>query len=400
MPTLTAEEIAQLKKEKTRAESAAATFTAQIAAQQARAAELLVADNAFKKFFSYYNDDIIGKYDAERKALDGQYIASPLVEADITSCANLEGGRIQPAMPTTDVVRIAQFDGGPLVSTTTNENKHISDQASVETTLVSGYGGSSPSATVVTATSITPSSTTMQLTDPGSTYSLAPNDVYIITGGGFLAVVKILTFTMQTSPTPPPYVADCTIQLIVAPLGTISAGEILTAFTGFTNTERTNKVTTLPAMQPLMDYLIAQLQGYINNRKSRLDEQITAINANLDPDAVTQLATTKTNANTSKTFLTTYLLTTVISNTGLTSLSTERATRSSQITARITQIIANYTGQTENYYNRRYSVANDRASTSRGTLRLQKAAAGNSTTSQAYADSLTAQASAINNLLP
>jgi hypothetical protein len=104
--------------------------------------------------------------------------------------------------------------------------------------------------------------------------------------------------------------------------------------------------------------------------------------------------------NTSKTFLTNYLVTTIISDTGLGTLATERATRGAQITARVTAIVAAYTGQTENYFDRRYTVANDRANTARGTLRLQKATEGSVSQLTSYADQAQDAIDAINALLP
>jgi hypothetical protein len=399
-PTLTAQEIAQLTKEKAKAESAAATFTAAVAGQQARAAELATADAAFKKFFDYYNADIIGKYDDEQRWINGRVLTSPILEADIVSCASLAGGRIQPALPATDVVRISQFDGTPFTTNADNELQRIANQAGHETTLQTGYGGTAPAATVLTNTAITPSSTTLQLEDLTTTFSIAPNSVFVVANGGDLAVVKILTFVMQVSPVPPPYIADCTIQLIVPPSGTIAIGQQLTVFSGFNNTERTNKVASNPQLQPLMNYLIAQLQSEINARITTLNNQLTAIAANQDPDGTAALATATTNVNASKTFLTNYLVTTIISNTGLTSLSTERGTRTTQANSRVTAINAAYTGQSKNYYNERYNAANNRANTSRGSLRLQKAAEQTASQSQSFAATLGAQASAIGSILP
>jgi hypothetical protein len=399
-PSLSAAEIAQLTKEKAKAESAAATFAASVAAMQARAVELSVADGAFKKFFDYYNTDIIGKYDTEQRWINGRILTSPVVEADITSCANLEGGRLQPSLPTTDIIRIVQFDGTPTTTDTDNELQHLTDQATWETRLTSGYGGTAPANTVLTNSSITAASTTLQLKDLTTTFALTVGSVFVVTVGGDLAVFKVNSFTMQSSPVPPPYVADLTIELIVAPSGTIASGQQLVAFTGFTNTERTNKVPSDVAYQPLMNYLIAQLQAQINSRITTLNNQLTAIAANLDPEPGSELTTATTNVNTSKTFLTNYLVTTIISNTGLTSLSTERSTRTTQANARVTQITNAYTGRTKNYYNERYNAANNRANTSRGSLRIQKASEQAATTSQGFSDSLTAQASAISAILP
>lgn len=399
-PVLTPQEIAQLTKEKAKAESAAATFSAAVAGQQARAAELAVADGAFKKFFDYYNNDIIGKYDLELKAINGITRTAPIIEADIIACASLAGGRIQPALPATDVIRISNFDGTPTTTDPLNELQFIPDQALIETAVVSGYGGSTPAATILTKTVLTAGSTTLQLEDLTTTFSLSPNSVYVVADGGDLCVFKILTFVMQVSPVPPPYVADLTIEMIVPPSGSIAIGQSLDVFNGFSNGERTTKTASNPQYQPLMNYFVTTLQAKINQRITSLNSQLSAISTNQDPDGIAQLATATTNVNGSKTFLTNYLISTDISDTGLTGLSSERATRSGQASTRVSQINNAYTGQTKNYYDERYNVANNRANTSRGSLRIQKNSEQVAAASAGFAATLTAQAASIDDILP
>lgn len=399
-PVLSPTEITQLIKEKTRAESASATYAASVSALNARAAELAIVDGAFKKFFDYYNIDIIGKYDLELKAINGLTRTLPILEADIVACASLAGNRIQPALPATDVIRISNFDGNPTTTDSFNESQFITDQAPIETTLVSGYGGSAPSASILTNTSLTSSSTTLQLKNLSTTFSLSPGSTYVVTNGGNLCVFKILTFVMQVSPVPPPYIADLTIELIVPPAGTISTGQILQVFNGFSNGERTTKIASNPQYQPLMNYLVSALQLKINQRITALNSELSAISTNQDPDGTSELSAANTNVNSSKTFLTNYLITTDISNTGLAGTSAERSARSGQIVTRISQIVNSYTGRTKNYYNERYNFANSRANTSRGSLRIQKNAEQVSASSSGFAVTLASQAAAIGDLLP
>jgi hypothetical protein len=203
-PTLTPEEIAQCKSEAAKATSAAATFTAQIAAQTARAAQLGIVDGAFKKFFDYYSA-IITSYDTERKQIDGMYIAAPIIEQDVLDCAN-GTGRIVPSLPATDAVRISQFDGTPLVTNPTYELLAISKQADAENVLVNGYGAGTYAVTTVTATPLTPTSTTLQLMDTTATFTIAPGSVFIVSTLTDFAVVVVDTFVPVTSPVPPPYV--------------------------------------------------------------------------------------------------------------------------------------------------------------------------------------------------
>jgi hypothetical protein len=399
-PVLTPDEIAQMTKESAKAVAAAETFTNQIAAQQARALELAKVDSAFKKFFDYYNGEIIVPYDTERRLINGDYIAAPIIEADILSCANLQGGRIQPALPATDVIRIPQFDGTPIVVDNSNELAFIATQADAEDVLVNGYGGTAPAMTVLTDTSLSASSTTLKLKDLTTTFSIAPNTVLIVSNGGDFAVIKVLTFALEVSPVPPPYVADLTIEVLVAPSGTIPAGQSLDSFSGFTNGERATKTASDPDLQPLMDYLVLQLQTAINSRIANLTSQLIPIAANQDPDGVAELTQATTDVNASKSFLTNYLISTNISDFGLGQLSSERSTRTTQANTRISQITAAYTGRTENYYDKRYSFANNRANTARGSLRLQKNSEAGAATSAGYASTLTDQASAMGSILP
>lgn len=396
-PNLTPQEIAALKKELALAQAGAESFTAQIAGQNSKAAEYQLQDDAFKKFFDYYNDDIIGKYDLEYKSLKGDYIASPIVEADIQASGNLAPGRITPIMPATDVVRIAEFDGAPLINTNVNEQQHILAQADAENHLVNGYSSTPYSGTLTTTTNVTPASTTLSLSDSAVPITIVAGEVFLLNNGSDLAVVKVDSIALI--PGGPPFVANLNITLLVPPSGTINSGENLDNFAGFTNAERAIKTPTDSTLQPLMNYLVAELQAKINLRKARLAEQLSYVTTNQDPYAVSQLAATATNINISNTFLTNYLITTDVSNTGITSLVTERGIRSSQITTRLSQITFNYTGQTENFYNQRYSMANSRGSTQRGTIRLHSNALAVAGTSANFASSLTAQANSIAQIL-
>jgi hypothetical protein len=399
-PNLTADEIAQLKKEQAKALSASETFANAVAAQNARALELAKVDSAFKKFFDYYNADIIERYNSERRLINGVYVTDPVTEADVLNAASLQGGRLQPTLPATDVIRITQFDGTPTATDSSYELTKLADQAQTEDRLVNGFGGTTPSASIVTATAVTSGSTTLQLTDPTTTYSLSPGAIYVVKTMSDLAVIRIDTFVMQVSPAPPPYIANCNITVIVPPAGSISSGVSLEAFTGFTNAERTAKTTTDPQMQPLMNYLIAELQTRINARITNMNSQLVQIAANQDPDAVAELAQATTDVNASKTYLTNYLITTIISNAGLTALSGERVARTTQANTRVAQIIVGFTGRTLNYYNERYNAANNRANTSRGSLRLQKNAEQVAGASAGYASTLADQAAAIGSILP
>jgi len=398
-PILTPQEIQQLQKEAARQQNFADALTASIPAKAARAAELAIADGAFKKFFDYYNDSIIAKYNDERKAISGIFQTFPITEADVVGPATLNTAvRTTPTLPATDIIRVPEFDGGNTSTTLLNEQQHIADQVLTEGRLVNGYTPQPTlNATTLTSTSLTGASTTLGITDAVSAPSFAVGQFFAVKDLTTSAIVKITSVTPVG--VPPPHNFTLGIQVIVAPAGTINSGADCAVFSGFTNTERTNKLASNPAFQNVMDFLIDELQDEINFRIARLNEELTALSGNQDPDGVANIATATTNANTSKTFLINYLVTTDISDTGITSLSTERTARTTFLTTRLTQILAAYTGQTEHYYNRRYQIANDRGNTSRGTLRLQKATEASSATITSYADSAQDAADAINDLL-
>lgn len=364
-------------------------------------AKASLVDAAFKDLFDWYNTHIINKYDVEVRALNGNFQLNPITETDILNVGTTPpSGRLIPTPPATDITRVPEFDGGNLSVDPLNEQQHITDQAGLESSIIIGYGpaGINP-ATAVTGTALTPASTTLTITDPTNPISLGVNGTFLVTALGDLAVVKI-TSVITPPGGSPPYTGIYGIQLLVPPTSTILSGAATALFMGFNNTERSTKTASSPALQPLMDYYVSSFQSLLNSRTARLNQQLAGIALNEDPDGTAAFATAVTNINTSKSFITSYLLTTDISNTGLASLSTERATRVGQISARLAQITAAYTGQTENYYNARYTNANNRGSTSRGTLRALSNAQSVKSNSLAMAAGLGTSISALNGILP
>lgn len=386
MPTLTPDERAQIEKEVVKQRAVVEAMTAAGPAKQARADELGVTDGVFKKFFDYYNDSIIGKYDAERRALNGDYIALPITEADVEGPATLDTAvRTTPTLPATDIVRVTQFDGTPTVTDPLNEQQHISDQAALEDGLANGLQAPTLFATTVTASDVNGATTSVDIEDPNDEPIFSVYDYFVVEDGSTSALLKITSVT--PGPAGPPYTFTLGVEVVVAPSGTIVAGADVVEFDGFTDGERSTKTASDAFLQNILDGLIEDLEDAITARIARLDEQLAALAANQDPDGTSQITTATTNANTSKTFLNAYLATTDVSDTGLSSLATERGTRGAEITARLVQISANYTGQTENYYDRRYDTANDRGNTARGSRRLQVATLASVDSMTGYADS-------------
>lgn len=150
------------------------------------------------------------------------------------------------------------------------------------------------------------------------------------------------------------------------------------------NAERTAKVTA--GDQARMDALISALESTITSRRTALTNQDTALGLNLDPDGTAEIAAQIVLNGDTDTFLANYLGTTDISDAGLATLSAERGTRTTEIATRDTQIAANRTGQTENYADKRYDMANLRASTLTGSLRLKYAQQTDLDTMDLYID--------------
>jgi hypothetical protein len=401
-PTPTPEQTEAINAEMAGNAAQAAALTESVPLQDPIIAQKQQVDDAFKDLFEYYNTNVIGFYDAERKAINGEFVASPVVEADILGVgSNPPTGRLVPTPPANDIVRIPEFDDGAYTSIAPNyEQLHIADQADVEDVLVNGYGPGTYPPTLETFTALTPSSTTLELEDASVAITgITVGTIFLLIDGGDLAVVKVTNTTVPPG-TPPPYKLNLDIELIVPPTGTIPVGTTLDSFTGFTNPERTIKTATDPDYQPLMDYLIGELEARINDRISRLNEQLTALAGNEDADGAAQITTATTNANNSKNYLTNYLLTTDISNTGISSLASERGLRSTFLTIRLGEILANYTGQTEDYYEQRYQTANNRGNTQRGTLRAVENAKSVKTTLQGLAAGLAGANAALGSIIP
>jgi len=376
-PVPSADQMAAIQSTAAQAQAKKTNLAAAADAQDAVIAKAQAVDDAFKNLFNWYNDSIIAKYDAERKALNGVYIETPIVEADLTGVgANPPTGRLVPTAPAKDIVRISQFDGTPTTTTTANETQHIADQGLMESYLAIGGTGRSPvhtSGTTKTDSALTPASTSLLIHDSAQYNIFTPGDIFMVDDGATVAaLVRVETVVDLTAF---PGIAPYDYQLGITVLGpasftTIPGGTDLEVnWVGFTNTERTNKVASVPRYQGIMDALIASLSAAATGRVSRLTEQLAALVGQDDPDGTAQTATATTNATTSKTFLQSYLSTTLVTDVALASLATERGVRSPQVATRITQINGAYTGQTDNYYDKRYEVANNRGHLQRGTMR-------------------------------
>ena len=163
----------------------------------------------FKKFFDYYNDDIIGNYDGEHKLLDGQYAVAPITEADIEGPASIDGTiRTTPKNPITDIIRVDEFDNIGLAQLSSGyEEDDITNQSNTETALTSGYTAGSADALTLTASTITLSTTSIDFDNITNAIVMVAGETYTATDTGDTVVFEIVSFVDTTpgSPTPPPY---------------------------------------------------------------------------------------------------------------------------------------------------------------------------------------------------
>lgn len=360
-------------------------------------------DDAFKDLFDWYNIDVIGSYDGERRAINGSYIASPVNETDLVNVSlNPPAGRLVPTPPTTAIVRISEFDGTAYTSTdTSNELQKITNETQAITYLTTGVPGGSPTvtATTLTTTVLTPASTTLGISDAVGPASFAIGNVLVVVGGGDAAVVTVTSVTPAVG-LPPPYDFTLGITVVIPPTTSVPVGGVVKpGFAGFSNGERTTKTASDPTLQPLMNSLVLQLQTSLNARLTTLTAQLVALNANDDPDGVANITTAKNNAIAAQNFINAYLPGTDISDTGVGLLTTEYGARTTYLSTRVSQIIAAYTGQTENYYDERYNTANNRGDTSRGTLRSKSNAVNVQTVLNGMVSGIASTIASLNSIL-
>lgn len=357
-------------------------------------------DSIFKELFDFYNLDIIQEYDKERRAISGTFVPSPVVESDILGvAASPPTGRLVPNPPDTDVVRITEFDGAAYTGfTIDHEQYYISNQANLENVLENGLSFTGTLPPDAEATSLNPTSTEVTITSDTSSIVININDEFVVLDSinNTAVAVRALSSDSDTGPGPD-YEVTVDVEFIVE--GTTISGSDAKTFTGFNNTERTNKTANLAAEQPLMNALVSELENLINERINKIDEQIDAINGNLDEEGEAEFTAALSENNSSKNFLTNYLITTDISDTGLGTLETERNNRSTYLTARLGEIVSAYTNRTENYYNARYAMANNRGNTQRGTLRVVQNAKDTKSVQEGLAGSIDDSLGALNSVL-
>ena len=303
-----------------------------------------------KKVYDYQHA-ICSAYDSEIAALNGVVVTTPLVEQDIINRSNFTGRLFDGSLVNKDIVRIPEMDGGNTVAVAASDSElnRSNGYAAILSRLTSGL--TTTVALNGTATSaVTPSSTTFT-TAVVSTTLANKEFVFIGSGQSFIGLC--------TSVTNVGAVYTIHFSFVSTFVGTISTGAFNGTFHGFTNTERTNKVST-GLEQTIMNFYIAALQAQVNAQIGYLNSQVAAISQNTDPALP---PTALTNINSTHTALSNYLATTLISDAGINSLNSITAPRTGQINSRVTAI----TAARVPFYNKRYFWAVERAGAN-GTL--------------------------------
>lgn len=405
LPTPSPQQVASLTALKAVADAGVTGADEKIAAIQTAIDVQQDAEDFQKSTFDALNDDIIRNYEMERRWIDGQLVENPIIEDDLQDFSNKEtasriwnGGQYTPA-------RIDEFDGLPLAyQGDDNEDKLFGMQDEVIDKLVNGIPGQILlSGTAVLATAIDENSTSM--TVEGNTNPININDVILVLSGADAAVIKVTSATAGgycTGEATPPQLTEpaCTgdggtwtnsdtigFEYLIEPTGTLGIGTPVgqKTWSGFNNTERTNKTASDSDLQPILDSLLNSLRTVLEDRVVVLQNEIQAIQNNQN-DLLP--ANVETDAQSSLTAVQGFLgvsppSTIDISDTGLTAIDNEKSIREPQIIQRITDIAAEIaTGDgSESFYDKRFNTASGRAHLANGSItllrELNEAKAGN-----------------------
>ncbi len=415
--TLTQAEIDALLAERTRLVASIAKRTESEAAQDSVVQAATDADSAEKKAFDLYDAEVINRYEDEREELDGTYVNTPVTKTELDEVGQLIATqRLFPVAPITVPTRIAQFDGTPLITTANQiagvvpdpaspvklntEPYWISRQAFRETWLQTGFGGTSPTITPTTYVvgAVTPSTLqiTVRTTDSSENAVFAVGDTFVAKDGSNQVGVLVTNVVSQVNGDPlagscagesnPPQTTQATCEgdggtwtpaptfyeavldvLVLTPLSLSASATIDETWAGFSNADRTAKVDSTDGYTSMLLAMIDDLEDMLDFRKLTLDAQRTALLANQDPGLA---GSALTNVDASRTVITAWKVSKNVANSDLATLASDRTSRSTQITARITAINAVFTAPT-NYFNLRYTSATNIADTSRGTARIK-----------------------------
>lgn len=375
LPTPSPGEIAALTALKGIADAGVAAGPGKVAAIQSAIDAQQEVENFQKSTFDTVNDEIIRRYEVERRWIDGQDIAAPIVEADLQSFASRDGnGRLWNG-GAFDPLRIAEFDGTPLAALEAdNETDLFTNQDTILDQLQNGIS-STTLTNGVTNTAFNSSSTDGEV-ESDSAGELVDGNFLLITSATDSALVKVINVVESAGPSPFQYTFDID-EYIAVPAGTIAIGSDagVEDFAGFNNTERTNKTANDSFFQNIMDGLIGALETNFNDRKTALNNEKTELQTNLDDNLDAQA---ETDVDTSITVIDGFLGATPpstidVSDTGIAAIDTEKGIRETEITQRIIDIaaaIAFGEAGTKSYYDVRFETTEGRVRLNNGSIVL------------------------------
>lgn len=390
-PVLTSAEQAELAKQKTQQEQFAADMAANIVAQDQNVIDIANQESAYTKYFNWYTDDVLAHYYSERRALNGLFQASPIVFADATNPGNKIDSRTTPTMPDTDVIRIAEFDGGGTSYDPDNEQRYIDDQEAIANALVNGAGTDTGSDLItVDLEPDNPGSIVISIPAPGL-ISINAGETYLLRDN----FDELAVFTVDTVTPEPPIAGDnaatITFTWVIRPINAIPAGTtFLNSTSSYTDVERDTK--TAPGSQDSLDMLINELVRRINGRITAMAAQTTAIGLNDNTDS--NFATALANIVTSTAALNAYLVSTDISDAGLAVLAAETATRQGQVTTRLSQLPSTMAPLQEAVY----QIANAIGNSINGTIVSTAAATNSKATAEKYKETAEAVVGVIDDI--
>ncbi len=255
-----------------------------------------------KKMWDYYHSDIITAYESEKRYLMGDYISNPIVEQDLIDRSNNIGRLYDPSQSVPDIIRIAEFDGGGLVHSSTNELATLSSYDDPLAKLTTGLTTSTSGISTTTLEAIPDCSVGQTyVVEVTSLANITPDIEVLIYDGTRSCIAMVDSTTSSGECSLPAYTnqLSCESHLgiwtntytigltILTPHGGIGSGaQVLGIWTGFTPAERSAKIATTPAssMQTIMDYYLSVLDNCLSGHISLLESQKSAYLTNLDPE--------------------------------------------------------------------------------------------------------------------
>ena len=307
-------------------------------------------------------DGYINSYWTEQQHLNGFYLSFPVTQTDYDNLLN-QKGRLYSSKQL-EVVRVPEYEySGQSSTDPSNElNTALPNEQTWRTTLASGFTNVPIASFYLTRTAVTPTSTSVTVEYHDQTNVPLPSNLtqVLFQDTGVSSIPAQVT---NVGPMTPYTVGSGTyyqqVLTIALPAGvtftTIPSGsQVLNTGPGFTNAERTTKTASSPYLQPTLNAYIAYYNQACTFWLNVLNQQYAAITGNTaenNPDV-----TYDNSVQSLIQYLTTYLTTMDVSDTGLAQNKTYNTQRTQAIPNRITWIAAQLGNA--NAYNQRYSYAN------------------------------------------